>query len=123
MKQDEKVNLIEPLPLVGTLLLAMIHQYPKSTGYQLIKLIAEFTNNTITLRTGTAYPELRRMEDKNLVESCLLKDKRQKRQYLITDLGRHELHRRIGIAILKVKRVILPLISLVESDSSLEDQI
>ena len=54
-------NLIEPLPMVRVLLLHMIEQNPKISGYSLINKISEFSNSKVELRTGTVYNELRKL--------------------------------------------------------------
>ena len=102
-------NLIEPLPMVRVMLLYMIENNPEVSGYSLINLIAEFSDNRVELRTGTVYNELRKLEGNGFLTSIQEQTSRKIRQYTITDIGQEELHRLMTIVKQKVENILQPL--------------
>lgn len=104
---------IEPLPIVRGLILVFIRKYPKSTGYDLMRLISEFTGNLVQLKSGTIYSDLRRIEHQGLVYSVQETSGRRRRSYVITKHGLAEL-RQLGQQIsIRVNCVLLPLMTLI----------
>ncbi|MHA1398247.1 MAG: PadR family transcriptional regulator [Candidatus Heimdallarchaeaceae archaeon] len=104
-------NILDPLPIVRTLLLFLLKRNPNSSGYQLINLVKEFTKDQISLKTGTLYPELNKMAEEGiLVQKEQVTGKRIAHLYSLTNQGEQELHRLIT-AIKRKKEVLLePLI-------------
>ncbi|MHA1224305.1 MAG: hypothetical protein ACTSP3_13845 [Candidatus Heimdallarchaeaceae archaeon] len=86
-------NILDPLPIVRTLLLFLLKRNPNSSGYQLINLVKEFT-----------------AEEGILVQKEQVTGKRIAHLYSLTNQGEQELHRLIT-AIKRKKEVLLePLI-------------
>lgn len=110
MSTDTKPNYLEPVPLVRVILLYFIKINPATTGYTLINLINDFSQNTVELRTGTAYNELRKMEKLKFVSSQQDDSKRKKRSYFITEEGNAELERLMQNIESRVNLVLLPLL-------------
>lgn len=105
---------LEPLPIVRVLLLAFIKLHPQSTGYDLMGLISGFTEGLVDLKSGTVYTELRRLEKQGLVESVQESAGRKRRSYVISKMGRAELEQLTQQVAMRVNRVLLPLLSLIE---------
>lgn len=93
---------LSPLPLTRVIILTLIAKFPGITGYELMQLVPQKLHPSITLKTGTVYSELRRLdptnEDKNkdkfkpqLLTSEQSETGRKHRRYSITNLGREEL--------------------------------
>ncbi len=110
LKVSNDINLIEPVPLVRLMLLLMIKLHPDTTGYSLINYINQFSKNTVLLRTGTVYNELRKMEKSNFTVSSLDDGNRKKRCYKITKEGEIELNRLISIVKTKKAMLLDPLV-------------
>lgn len=104
-------NLIEPLPMVRVLLLHMIEKNPKVSGYSLINLISEFSNNMVELRTGTVYNELRKLEKNGYLISTQEETSRKIREYTITETGSKELAYLMSIVKKKIDDILQPLLS------------
>ncbi|MHA1137109.1 MAG: PadR family transcriptional regulator [Candidatus Thorarchaeota archaeon] len=116
-KANEKFvshNPLEPLPIVRVLFLGFIKRHPNSTGYDLMRLISEFTKGLIELKSGTTYSELRRLESQKLVESTQEKDGRKRRSYTITSSGERELSHLADQMKVRVESILEPLLSLID---------
>lgn len=107
-------NPLEPLPLVRVLFLGFIKKHPHTTGYDLMRLIAEFTGGRVELKSGTTYSELRRLESQKLVESTQETEGRKRRSYTITTSGKKELSLLADQMKIRVDSILRPLLSLVE---------
>ena len=109
---------LAPIPIVRALLLTLIHSEPESTGYDLMKKIAEFTEGRVSLKTGTVYSPLRRLELLGLVTTSLETGGRQKRSYRITAEGRKELDVLLGQIEHRMNIILKPLVRLARRTSS-----
>lgn len=72
--------------LLTTLVLHLLEKGPKS-GYDLLKEIAEKTNDSWTPNKGTLYPLLKSLDEEGLVQVKEI-GKRYKRIYELTDAGK-----------------------------------
>lgn len=75
------------------LVLKLLTEHEKY-GYQLISELKEKSNGTFTLKEGTLYPILYRLEDEKLVESRWSEPKGKevsRKYYEITEMGREVL--------------------------------
>ena len=63
-------------------------------GYGIVRWIQEVTGDVVQIEEGSLYPALRRLEDRELVESRwgLSENNRRARFYAITRAGRQHLH-------------------------------
>ena len=104
-------NPLEPLPIVRVLFLGFIKQHPHSTGYDLMRLISEFTDGRVELKSGTTYSELRRLESQKLVESIQEEEGRKRRSYTITSAGQKELAQLVNQMKIRVESFLRPLLS------------
>ena len=86
-------------------------EQPNSSGYSLIKSIRNLTNDLVKLKSGTLYPELRKLENEGLVISVLTEDKRKTRLYQITDEGKKKLDELINLIELRINNVLQPIIN------------
>ena len=107
-------NPLEPLPVVRALFLAFINLHPNSTGYDLMGQISRFTEGLIELKSGTVYSELRRLEKQGYVHSTQEKEGRRRRSYTITATGKEELEQLAQLMHVRVKSILMPLLSLIE---------
>ncbi len=107
---------LAPIPLVRALLLTLILANPSSTGYDLMKQITEFTEGRVTLKTGTAYSELRRLERLGFVRTSQETGGRQKRAYKITAAGKRELRTLLQQIEFRINKVLLPLVDFAKSN-------
>lgn len=83
---------LSPLPLTRVIILTLISKFPNITGYTLMKKkVPENLHPDITLKTGTVYSELRRLEDRGKLTSKQDTSGRRERRYTITDSGLDEL--------------------------------
>ena len=75
--------------LIDPIILSLINQLPMY-GYQIVKELERRTVGGLTLKGGTVYPALMRLERKGLVASKWQKTGRQRgrRYYQITERGR-----------------------------------
>jgi len=105
-----KFKTIESLPITRTLILICLQKQPNSSGYSLIKSIRSLTNDLVKLKSGTLYPELRKLENEGLVISVLTEDKRKTRLYQITDEGKKKLDELINLIELRINNVLQPII-------------
>ncbi|MCE7743419.1 MAG: PadR family transcriptional regulator [Candidatus Heimdallarchaeota archaeon] len=111
MSKLTKKNILEPVPVVRTLLLFLLKQNPNSSGYRLIKLVKEFTADQISLKTGTLYPELKKMvEEGILIQEEQVTGKRIAYLYCLTNKGEEELDRLITAIEIKKEVLLDPLI-------------
>ena len=109
----------QSLPLIRTLLLFLLKRNPNSSGYRLISLVKEFTADQISLKTGTLYPELKKMvEEGILIQDEQVTGKRIAYLYCLTNKGEEELLRLISA--IETKKVVLldPLIKEYSKDKS-----
>ncbi|MHA1867019.1 MAG: PadR family transcriptional regulator [Candidatus Heimdallarchaeaceae archaeon] len=106
-----KFKTIESLPITRTLILICLQKQPNSSGYSLIKSIRNLTNDLVKLKSGTLYPELRKLENEGLVISVLTEDKRKTRLYQITDEGKKKLDELINLIELRINNVLQPIIN------------
>ncbi len=104
---------IEPLPIVRGLILIFIKRHPRSTGYDLMRLISEFTGDLLHLKSGTIYSELRRMEHHGFVHSVREHSGRRRRMYELTDDGLVELQQFAHQIRVRVHCILLPLVNLI----------
>ena len=102
------------LPIVRTLLLLFIQKNPDSSGYFLMTKIADFTKEFIELKSGTAYSELRKMEEVGFVTSVQEENGRKTRNYQITDEGSEELEKNINLIRLRIEFILSPIVELFE---------
>jgi DNA-binding PadR family transcriptional regulator len=111
----QNVDDLEPVPLVRVLLLALLHKYPESSGYDMMKTITEFTNNALELSSGTIYSELRRLEQQGLLESKRESTGRRRRAYLVTQKGTEELKNLKNQIKTRMAVLLGPLVDFVEN--------
>ncbi|OLS32067.1 MAG: hypothetical protein HeimAB125_12630 [Candidatus Heimdallarchaeota archaeon AB_125] len=119
MNKSTRENILEPVPVVRTLLLFLLKRNPNSSGYRLISLVKEFTADQISLKTGTLYPELKKMvEEGILIQDEQVTGKRIAYLYCLTNKGEEELLRLISA--IETKKVVLldPLIKEYSKDKS-----
>ena len=106
MSETNKENIMEPVPIVRTLLLFLLRDNPKSSGYKLINLVKEFTDGRIELKTGTLYQELKRMvEEEILIQEEQVTGKRIAYLYCLNEKGEKELKKLIRS--IKIKKEVL----------------
>ncbi|MGY5861202.1 MAG: PadR family transcriptional regulator [Candidatus Thorarchaeota archaeon] len=115
MSKDNSHRPLEPLPIVRALFLTFIQAHPQSTGYSLMKVISDFTDGEVELKSGTAYTELRRLEKHGFVKSIQEEAGRKRRGYEITQAGEMELLQIARQLRFRVNRVLNPLLALIES--------
>ncbi|MHA1115211.1 MAG: PadR family transcriptional regulator [Candidatus Heimdallarchaeum aukensis] len=106
-----KFKTIESLPITRTLILICLQKKPNSSGYSLIKSIRSLTNDLVKLKSGTLYPELRKLEKEGLVISVLTEDKRKTRLYQITEEGKKKLEELINLIELRISNILQPIIN------------
>ncbi|TFG15484.1 PadR family transcriptional regulator [Candidatus Thorarchaeota archaeon] len=106
---------LEPLPLVRALLLASIWHNPDSTGYDLMGIVSEFTDERVELKSGTIYAELRTLEREGLVQSIREETGRRRRSYRITKEGRENLMQLAEEIRFRTEHILGPLLSKVNS--------
>ncbi|TFG34871.1 PadR family transcriptional regulator [Candidatus Thorarchaeota archaeon] len=106
---------LEPVPLVRALLLALLKERPKSTGYDLMKGVEDVSQRTVSISSGTTYAELRRLERLKFVTSERDKTGRRRREYILTDSGRIELENLVTIIESRIELILKPLIQLVRN--------
>ncbi|MBN2156774.1 MAG: PadR family transcriptional regulator [Candidatus Lokiarchaeota archaeon] len=83
---------LSPLPLTRVIILTLISRFPHITGYTLMKKkVPENLHPDISLKTGTVYSELRRLERSGKLMSEQDKSGRKERYYTITNAGQKEL--------------------------------
>lgn len=82
----------------ATLLLAILRDGP-AHGYAVATEIARRSEDSLAFKQGTLYPLLHELErDGAIVSEWEIPDgERPRRVYTITDLGRKELERRLGV--------------------------
>ncbi|MCK4971906.1 MAG: PadR family transcriptional regulator [Candidatus Heimdallarchaeota archaeon] len=106
MSKTRKENILEPVPIVRTLLLFLLKDNPKTSGYKLMNLVKEFTGDRVNLKTGTLYPELKKMAEEGiLIQEEHITGKRIAYLYSLNEKGEKELKKLI-IAI-KIKKEVL----------------
>jgi len=77
--------------LTEYLILSLLHQKP-GYGYEIIKTLAEITNEKLSKRPGSIYPVLSKMEQKGLIKSKWdMSNERPRRTYTIQKKGIAEL--------------------------------
>lgn len=114
VKEKQDTAILDQIPFVRLLLLILIKKNPGVTGYDLMALVAKFSNNLINLKSGTTYSELRKLEKFNLVSSSLSKVGRKKREYLINSDGEKFINKTIEQIKTKIDNLLIPLIKLNE---------
>ena len=82
---------LSPLPLTRVIILTLIFKFPNITGYQLIQLVPKTLHPDISLKTGTVYSELRKLEERKKLLSEQEDTGRKHRRYTITNAGKQEL--------------------------------
>jgi len=80
-----------------------------------MKVISDFTDGEVELKSGTAYTELRRLEKHGFVKSIQEEAGRKRRGYEITQAGEMELLQIARQLRFRVNRVLNPLLALIES--------
>jgi len=81
--------------LKGSLPLLILHilSFGPNHGYQIGKLIYQWSGNKLEFREGTLYPALHQLEDQGMI--ALMQEKttsgRRTRRYRLTDLGQEQL--------------------------------
>ncbi len=119
MSNSSRENILEPVPVVRTLLLFLLKRNPNSSGYKLINLVREFTADQISLKTGTLYPELKKMvEEGILIQDKQVTGKRIAYLYCLTNKGEKELLRLITAIETKKEVLLDPLIKEYSKDIS-----
>ena len=76
--------------------------------------IADFTKEFIELKSGTAYSELRKMDEVGFVTSVQEENGRKTRNYQITDEGSEELEKNINLIRLRIEFILSPIVELFE---------
>jgi len=114
MPSDNSHRPLEPLPIVRALFLTFIQAHPQSTGYSLMKVISDFTDGRVELKSGTVYTELRRLEKQGFVKSTQEEVGRKRRGYEITQAGEMELLELAHQMRFRINRVLNPLLALME---------
>ncbi len=111
-EHPDRVNLLEPLPLVRIICLAYILEHPNSTGYDIMKYYDNHSNGLVDIKSGTIYPELRLLEKQKQLSSEVKKRRgRKSRVYIITGAGKDFLQNQVEIIRLKQKYILNPLVS------------
>lgn len=88
----EKVIPINPLSESTYLILLALYQGPLH-GYGIIKEIENTSEGKYIIAPGTLYGVLKNLEKQNLIETIAVeREKRKKKTYCITDLGKKVLH-------------------------------
>lgn len=66
----------------------------ESYGYEIIKKVKEVSNGKLFYSDGTIYPVLRKLEDKELIQSewKVAGNEKRRRYYTITEKGLAQLH-------------------------------
>lgn len=106
MSKTSNGNILESVPIVRTLILFLLRDNPKSSGYKLINLVKEFTDGRIDLKTGTLYPELKRMIEENiLIQEEQVTGKRIAYLYCLNEKGEKELRKLIKA--IQIKKEVL----------------
>ena len=106
---------LSPLPLTRVIILTLISKFPNITGYNLMKKkVPENLHPDITLKTGTVYSELRRLEDRGILVSKQDTSGRRERRYTITDSGLDELTKLSQQIQNRRNFVIGPLLTLIQ---------
>ena len=106
---------LSPLPLTRVIILTLIAKFPSITGYALMKKkVPEHLHPNITLKTGTVYSELRRLEDRGILVSKQDISGRRERRYTITDSGLDELTKLSQQIQNRRNFVIGPLLTLIQ---------
>ena len=109
---------LEPLPVTKILFLSLLKKYPRSSGYDLMNKVTEFSDNRLTIQSGSIYPALRELEKLNLVSSELVSPGRRKRRiYTLTPEGEHELSFLAKIIRKRMNLLMRPLLELLEDAS------
>ncbi|WP_242223796.1 PadR family transcriptional regulator [Bacillus cereus group sp. BfR-BA-01380] len=82
---------------IDILVLSIISHYD-TYGYEIIQKLKEQSNDVYHMSQGTLYPALKRMEQKNLIESYWRESETgQKRKfYCITVTGKQELEKKLN---------------------------
>jgi DNA-binding PadR family transcriptional regulator len=108
-------NPLVPLPVSKILFLALLKQYPNSTGYDLINKGAEFAKNKVEIKSGSIYPILHEFEELNLVTSTQQDSGRKRRKYTLTDKGEKELAALGRMLRFRMDLIVNPLLSIIEN--------
>ena len=109
---------LEPLPVTKILFLTLLKKYPKSSGYDLMHKVTEFSHNRLSIQSGSIYPALRELEKLKLVSSELVTPGRRKRRvYTLTSLGESELSFLADIIRKRMDLLMRPLLELLETSS------
>ncbi|MHA1745567.1 MAG: PadR family transcriptional regulator [Promethearchaeota archaeon] len=107
---------LSPLPLTRVIILTLISKFPNITGYTLMKKkVPENLHPDITLKTGTVYSELRRLEEKEgMLHSEQDETGRRERRYTITEAGMQEL-KQLSLQIQNRRNFVIgPLLKLIQ---------
>jgi PadR family transcriptional regulator len=97
------------------LVLHLLGQEP-TYGNRLIESIEEITNGTISVNPNTMYPLLRELEGRGLVEGRWeLPDRRTRRFYSITPVGRRE-YKRLKVEVEPFLDTVIRSVSLIKSE-------
>lgn len=108
-KTSDPINILEPIPIMRILFLAMVKKYPNTTGYNLLSLLSDLSDGMIQLKSGSIYSVLRTLENFELLSSIQESHGRKRRNYAITNKGNEELKRMIHQIKLR-KKYLLDLI-------------
>lgn len=117
--EKQKRTMLESIPLVRLLFLIFIKKNPNVTGYELMNLVADFSNNLIILKTGTTYTELRKLEKLGFVSSTMVLTGRKQRKYIISSDGVDFIVNNLVQVKSRINNLLLPLIHLFEKSSDL----
>jgi len=83
----------QPIRVTDTLLLTIISRYGPIHGYGMVQTVYRLSEGDITLKEGTLYPALQKLEDRRLLTSRREdgNGRPPRRYYDITEEGRREL--------------------------------
>jgi DNA-binding PadR family transcriptional regulator len=110
---------LEPLPVTKILFLSLLKKYPRSSGYDLMNRVTEFSHNRLTIQSGSIYPALRELEKLNLLSSELVSSgRRNRRIYTLTSEGERELSFLAEIIRKRMNLLMKPLLELLEGSGT-----
>ncbi|MHA1794434.1 MAG: PadR family transcriptional regulator [Promethearchaeota archaeon] len=114
-------SLFEQIPLSTTLFLCIIKREPGITGYEIIKIIPQIIKSEVTIKSGTLYTQLRKLEANGLVTSIREQNGRQQRRYTITTRGEKELNNNKKKIQNRIDNILKPLLGYIEESISPEN--
>lgn len=81
---------------LDTIILKLLLVQEEMYGYEITKKIEEITDGKFSIKEGSLYPALHRMESKGILTSITKPFKnRQRKYYMISEKGQKEAHQKI----------------------------